>query len=206
MIGTLNNKNFLKPEFTKTFDINITGLSKKENDKLKNNINLMLTDNLFRLDEFEIREIINSNNLIEKYSVFIVYPSTLIIKIDKTKFIASTYKDGNNFLLGSNNKLIKSVQVDKNIPQIFGNFEIQNFFDLKDKIDNSRFDYNIIKKLFFFKSGRWDIEIENGILIKLPKDSLKDSLQLVADILSDDNHKKIKVIDLRQKKQIVLNE
>ena len=119
MIGTLNNKNFLKPEFTKTFDINITGLSKKENDKLKNNINLMLTDNLFRLDEFKIREIINSNNLIEKYSVFIVYPSTLIIKIDKTKFIASTYKDGNNFLLGSNNKLIKSVQVDKNIPQIF---------------------------------------------------------------------------------------
>ena len=206
MIGTLNNKNFLKPEFTKTFDINITGLSKKENDKLKNNINLMLTDNLFRLDEFKIREIINSNNLIEKYSVFIVYPSTLIIKIDKTKFIASTYKDGNNFLLGSNNKLIKSVQVDKNIPQIFGNFEIQNFFDLKDKIDNSRFDYNIIKKLFFFKSGRWDIEIENGILIKLPKDSLKDSLQLASNILSDDNHKKVKVIDLRQKKQIVLNE
>ena len=206
MIGTLNNKNFLKSEFTKTFDINITGLSKKENDKLKNNINLMLIDNLFSLDEFKIREIINSNNLIEKYSVFIVYPSTLIIKIDKTKFIASTYKDGNNFYLGSNNKLIKSIQIDKNIPQIFGNFEIQNFFDLKDKIDNSRFDYNIIKKLFFFKSGRWDIEIENGILIKLPKDSLKASLQLASDILSDDNHKKFKLIDLRQKKQIVLNE
>ena len=102
--------------------------------------------------------------------------------------------------------MIKSVQVDKNIPQIFGNFEIQNFFDLKDKIDNSRFDYNIIKKLFFFKSGRWDIEIENGILIKLPKDNLKDSLQLASNILSDDNHKKFKLIDLRQKKQIVLNE
>ena len=206
MIGTLNNKNFVKSEFPKTFDINITGLDKKENDKLKNNLTLIFIDNLFRLDEFEIREIINSNNLIEKYSVFKVYPSTLNIKIDKTKFIASTYKDGNNFFLGSNNKLIKSDQVNKNIPQIFGNFEIQNFFELKNEIENSRLDYNLIKKLFFFKSGRWDIEIENGILIKLPKDSLKDSLQLVVNILSDDNHKKLKVIDLRQKKQIVLNE
>ena len=53
---------------------------------------------------------------------------------------------------------------------IFGEVNYKYFFDFKNIIDESDFDYNKIKNLFFYKSGRWDIETDNGILIRLPKE------------------------------------
>ena len=65
----------------------------------------------------------------------------------------------------------------------------------------------IIKKLkiYFFKSGRWDIETNSDILIKLPKKNLKKSLELATDLLEKDKKKMIKKIDLRQNNQIIIN-
>ena len=40
------------------------------------------------------------------------------------------------------------------------------------------FDFDEVKNLYFFKSGRWDIETKNGLLIKLPKKELKKSLEI----------------------------
>ena len=42
-----------------------------------------------------------------------------------------------------------------------------------DKID---FDYKDIKNLFFFKSGRVDIETISGVVIKLPTINLRNLL------------------------------
>ena len=151
-------------------------------------------------------EILNSNNLIEKYSIFKNYPSTLNVKVDKTKFLALISKNGSNFFLGSNGKLIKTANETQSIPYIFGNFKNKSFFELRNAIEQSNFNYNEIKNLFFFKSGRWDIEINSGLLIKLPKDKLKRSLDLVVKILSKDEKKSFKMIDLRQYNQIIINE
>ena len=46
----------------------------------------------------------------------------------------------------------------QNIPYIFGDFKIQNFFELKNAIDEANFNYDEVKNLFFFKSERRDIE------------------------------------------------
>ena len=74
---------------------------------------------------------------------------------------------------------------------ILGDFKIENFFQLKKAITKSNFNFNKIKNLFFFKSGRWDIEIKSGLLIKLPKENIQQSLELSKKIL-DKNDKKIK--------------
>ena len=39
---------------------------------------------------------------------------------------------------------------------------------------NQNFEFNEIKNLFYFKSGRWDIETHSGLKIKLPKNNIKD--------------------------------
>ena len=72
-----------------------------------------------------------------------------------------------------------------------------------DKID---FDYKDIKNLFFFKSGRVDIETISGVVIKLPINQFKSFFKLVIKILNDDQFKNVKEIDLRQKNQVVLSE
>ena len=205
IIGTLNNRNLTNENFLKDININVTGLDEIGNIELINSLNLLKMNNLFFLDEKKIKKILNSNNLIEKFFIFKKYPSTLNIKVYKTIFLAQLKTKDDIFFLGSNGKLIKSNEIEKNIPFIFGDFKIENFFQLKKAITKSNFNYNKIENLFFFKSGRWDIEIESGLLIKLPKENIQRSLELSQKIL-DKNDKKIKIIDLRQYKQVIINE
>ncbi len=205
IIGTLNNRNLKNENFLKDININVTGLDEISNTELINNLNLLEMNNLFFLDEKKIKKILNSNNLIEKSFIFKKYPSTLDIKVYKTIFLAQLKKKDDIFFLGSNGKLIKSNKIEKDIPFIFGDFTIEDFLRLKKAITKSNFNFNKIKNLFFFKSGRWDIEIESGPLIKLPKENIQQSLELSQKILNK-NNKKIKIIDLRQNKQVIINE
>ena len=205
LIGTLNNKNLDKLHFNNINKIIITGLDDKNNNELKKKLEILKLKNIFFINDLTINEIINSNNLVEKFTVFKQYPSSLNIKIDKTKFIAQVKKGENNFLLGTNGKLIKLLEKNKNLPPlIFGNFENENFFRLKKAIDDSNFDYDKIKNLFFFPSGRWDIETTSGLLIKLPTHNAKLSLERGMKFLENNNGKKIKEIDLRQQNQIII--
>ena len=205
MIGTLNNKNINNFFNSVKSDVKVTGLDEKNNLELINSLNLIKFHNLFFISDDKIREIIESNKLVENYSVFKVYPKTLNIKIGQTKFLAQTKKDGNNYLLGSNGKLIETPHLKKNIPFIFGDFKNDNFFQLKEELDKTNFNYEDIKNLFFFKSGRWDIETRSNILIKLPEKNISKSLNMSLDILNNDNKKIINQLDLRQNNQIIVN-
>ena len=206
IIGSLNNKNLININFAKINEITVKGLDDKNNLELMENLKFLKLNNLFFLKKKDITDIINSNNLVENYSVYKKYPSTINIEIDKAKFLAQLKKDNKLYLLGSNGRLIEKTNYKDNIPFIFGDFNNKNFFELKDVIDKSSFDYGDIKNFFFFKSGRWDIETKNGLLIKLPKDNLKKSFQFLNSILNQDKEKKIIKIDLRQYNQIIIYE
>ena len=115
------------------------------------------------------------------------------------------FNNGKSFVLGSNGKLIESIEK-KAIYRIYLGSMIKIFFNLLKSIKNSNFRISNIKNLYFFKSGRWDIETKLDVIIKLPKDNLKDSLNLSLDILNDNEFKKVKILDLRQHNQIIINE
>ena len=204
-IGTINNKNLDNSLAMNISEIVVTGLEKKDSLDLVNNLKFLEVKNLFFLKPNEIKKIVEDNNLVERYKVFKEYPSRLIIEIKKTDFLAQTRRDGNFFFLGSNGAFIKTSTKQKNIPFIFGDFKSSNFFELKRIIDDSTFKFNEIKNLFFFKSGRWDIETSEGLMIRLPKDNLEDAIKLLIGFL-DQGNENINTIDLRQKNQIVTDE
>ena len=206
IIGTFNNKNLNNFDFPRIKEININGLDDKEIYELKEKLNFLMANNLLSLNKIKVEEIINSNNLVEYYSVIKKYPSSLRIVIKKTKFLAYVKQNEKTFLLGSNGKLIDIQEMSQNLPMIFGNFENNNFFRIKKMIDKIDFDYKDIKNLFFFKSGRVDIETISGVVIKLPINQFEESFKLVIKILNDDQFKNVKEIDLRQKNQVVLSE
>ena len=206
LIGTLNNKVLNNFEFPKINQIKITGLSDHENLEVSKSLEKYKFNNLFFLDELKIRETINAYNYIERYFVFKEYPSSLNVKIDKTKFLAYVNKDNKTFYLGSNGKLIYVKETLNKLPYIFGDLDVDKFFELLKIIDNSNFNFTDIKNLFFFPSGRWDIETYSGILIKLPKSKIKESINLSTKILKHENFKNTKVLDLRQQNQIIVND
>ena len=205
IIGTFNNKYFNSFNFPKIKKVEIIGLDENNNFELLKNLNYLKLGNLFFINKFKINKVISSNELVENYSVFKKYPSSLKIKIIKTKFLANLKKEGDNFFLGSNGKLIRAYNTDENLPFIFGKFDKNTFFDLKKIIIKSNLKFNEIKNFFYFKSGRWDIETYSGILIKLPNKKLKESLDLSFTIINDINFENIKMMDLRQNNQIITN-
>tara|TARA_B100000609_G_C17077480_1_gene362350 strand:- start:63 stop:737 length:675 start_codon:yes stop_codon:yes gene_type:complete len=205
LLGTINNKYFLELNYNKIENIRISGLDEIENIQLLKNIQSLDLENIFFLDKIEIQKKIDSINIINDYSILKKYPSTLDIKINKTKFLANVTMKNKIFLLGSNGKLIETINHKKELPNIFGKYDKDSFFNLLNSINTSKFPLNNINNLFFFKSGRWDIETNSGILIKLPKNNLKNSLNLSLDIMGDDQFNEISVLDLRQKNQVIIN-
>ena len=205
ILGTFNNKNLKNFDLPKINMVNIEGIEFNDNEYLKI-MNLIKLNNLLSIQKSQIKEILNSNNLIEEYEVFKKYPSSLEIKIEKTNFLASTNINGKNYLVGSNGKFINIKDYSQNLPFIFGNFETEKFLEFKKIILQTDFKYNNIKNFYYFPSGRWDIEMNSGVLIKLPITGIKESLNLSIDLLDDIEFSNIKILDIRQKNQIVINE
>ena len=205
ILGTFNNKNLTNFELPKINMVNIEGIEFNDNEYLKI-MNLIKLNNLLSIQKSQIKEILNSNNLIEEYEVFKKYPSSLEIKIEKTNFLASTNINGKNYLVGSNGKFINTKDYSQNLPFIFGNFETEKFLEFKNIILQTDFKYNNIKNFYYFPSGRWDIEMISGVLIKLPITGIKESLSLSIDLLEDKEFSNIKILDIRQKNQIVIND
>ena len=205
ILGTFNNKNLKNFDLPKINMVNIEGIEFNDNEYLKI-MNLIKLNNLLSIQKSQIKEILNSNNLIEEYEVFKKYPSSLEIKIEKTNFLASTNINGKNYLVGSNGKFINTKDYSQNLPFIFGNFETEKFLEFKNIILQTEFEYNNIENFYYFPSGRWDIEMISGVLIKLPITGIKESLNLSIDLLNDIEFSNIKILDIRQKNQIVIND
>ena len=205
MIGTITNKNLNNISLSRIDKITILGLNEKDSFELKNNLNVLKNDNLFFLDDSLIKKILDSKSFIEEYVVTKQYPSILTIKVVQTKILARFKKNEKNYYLGTNGKFINDVKIKYEVPFIFGDFKIKKLFELKNAIDQTNFNYNNIEKLFFFKSGRWDIETFDGLLIKLPKDEIVGSFELLVKILIENDEKKIKKIDFRQKNQVIID-
>ena len=205
-LGTFNNKNLNKIEYFQLREIKVNGLQDDENHQLIKQLEFLKFTNLYFLDKFEIESILNSNNLIKDYSIFKQYPSLIKINISRADFLAKVQKNGKTFYLGSNGKLIDKKNEIKGLPFIFGEFKNKDFFDLIKVINNTKFNYSEIKNLFFFISGRWDIETYSGVTIKLPRDRLKESFDISLKILNQSDLNQITVIDVRQKNQVIINE
>ena len=206
LLGTVNNNSITNFNLPKIDKIEISGLDYEESEKLKKIIKNLNYGNIFFLDKINIVKNIYSLKTIEEFKVFKNYPSTLKIDVKKTQYLAITNKDGFEYYIGSNRKLIEDKSYKINLPFIFGNLDIEEFFELKNNIENSDFDFNEILNLYFYKSNRWDIETTKGYLVKLPIDDVKDSLNLFVQLSKKDNFKKKLIVDLRQKNQIILNE
>ena len=203
IFSTISNKYVNKSKFLSLDEINVNGLNKIYNLKISKELEVIKLRNLFLLDANLIDKVLEPYNIIENYFVFKHYPSSIDIKLNQTNFLAITKKDNKKFYIGSNGKLIEEVNEDKNLPQLFGNFEMIEFLKLKEIIDNSNFDYFRIKDIFFFKSKRWDIELKDGVFIRLPIEYSTETLNFINEIIKDKNFKDKKYIDIRQKSQVI---
>ncbi len=206
IIGSINNLSINKIKISNISDIKILGLGTENNNFLLEKINNLKLENIILIKKNKLNNIISSNSLVEKYDIFKIYPSSLYINIQKTKFLAKINRDGINYIIGSNGKLSYSEAYNENLPFIFGKPKIEEFLRFKEVIDISKIEYKEIKNLYYFGTGRWDLELKDNLIIKLPENDIKNSLELVFEFLNNENFSNIKEIDARIKDQIILND
>ena len=206
LVGSINNINLSNLQFKEIKDIKVAGLDNQDNQILLKEIKDLNLGNIYLINKKEIINQINSNSLVEKYNIFKRYPSSLEVNIEKTKFLAKINHESKIFIVGSNGKLSKKDYFDNQLPYIFGKPNIEDFLNFKKIIDQSKFSYEEIKNLYFFSSKRWDIELNDNKIIKLPNNNVKESLDFAYEFLYNSELKDINIIDVRIKNQIILND
>ena len=205
-LGSINNKNFIDNRIFEIKNLKVHGLNQNEKIKLLIQLEQIKNQNIFFLPKKKIIEIFNSENLIESFLINKNYPSNLNIVVKKTSFLANMNVEDENFLVGSNKKLIKSEYIDPNLPIVFGTPPLNEFFLIKNNILNSSIKLNDVKKFYFFPSKRWDIELINGVLIKLPSAKSIEALNNYFDVKNLSQFDNVKIFDMRIDKQIIINE
>ena len=205
-LGSINNKYLNNLQIFQIKNFELIGLDQKEKFDLLDQLDEIKNQNIFSISKEKIIQILNSNNLIESFLIIKKYPSELNIVIKKTSYLANINIEEKNYLIGSNKKLIRTEFIYQDLPIVFGNPSVDDFFILKKNISNSSINFEEIDKLYFFKSKRWDLKLKNGILIKLPIENLIEALNdysYAAELPQFDN---VKIFDMRIKKQVIINE
>ena len=206
LLGSITNINLQNIKILNLNKIKVSGLDDRGNRELANKIENLELKNIFSLDKNHLKNIIEINTLIENYKIFKIYPSTLDIKINKTKSLAKINQNGKILFIGSNGKLSEINSHKQELPFIFGKPKIQEFLDFKKIIDDSKFSYEEVKNFYFFPSKRWDLELKNNIVLKLPKKNSKNSLDYLFEFIADKNLKNNLIIDARIRNQIIYND
>ncbi|WP_440681718.1 cell division protein FtsQ/DivIB [Candidatus Pelagibacter sp. HIMB1623] len=204
LVSSIGNYHLISFNSFKKVQFTIVGLDNSNILNMTKNLNNLKIKNIFFLNKSKISEVIESDTLVENYSVFKKYPSNLTIQIKDTNFLAKINVNNKIYIVGSNGKLINNNYKNDNLPFIFGKPEIDEFLKFKKLIDESKFSYDQIKNLYFFPSKRWDVELNNKVLLKLSKKNIKESLNQAFEFFNNTNFKEIKLIDARIKNQITI--
>ena len=209
LLSTINSQSLINLKLFKIKDIEVledkSNINNSVKEIIEDNLTIFKNQNIFLLDKNQIFKKISDNNWISNFSIQKKYPSKLIVNLKKTEPIAKIIVDNEIFYVGSNFKLIKSKIQFNDLPNIFGKPKINEFKKLITNLNLSSLSYKDISDIYYLKSGRWNLKIQDDVIIKLPSDNILESLNLVKKILDNKNISSQNTIDLTVKNQIIVD-
>ena len=187
--------------------INIVGLSNKETEIIEKNLEIFKKRNIFFINKREIDRRLNENSFLDNYTIIKILPSKLLVRVKKTEFIGSTIFEGEKYYIGKNGKLtnISLVENQFDLPQVFGNFQVNELLKLHKILNLHNIDIKEIQKYYYFKSNRWDIEYDDNTVIMLPSYDLEKSLKNYIFFIKTKKIIPGQIIDLRMKNKIIVS-
>ena len=174
------------------------------NEELIKDLSFLYNKNIIFLNTLEIKKKLKKNSFIESLQVKKVYPNKLIIKIFEKQPIAIIFHENKKFFLGKKFELIKYKKISKYENLAIINGDEKSFKKLFINLKKTKFPSDLVKKYELQKVGRWNIELIDGRLIKLPINNYKKSLKNFLKIKTDRNFEKYKIFDYRLNDQLIL--
>ena len=161
-------------------------------------------ENLFLLNNNEIKNILMKNTLIKGFKLKKKYPNKLKIKIFEKKPFVILFDKKKKFYLSETIDLIKIEDLPnyKELPTVFGTKN--DFKILNDNLMKIDFPFNQVKKYTMYENKRWDLLTINNVLIKLPPKNYIKSLENYLSLINKNNFKKYNLFDYRISNQLIL--
>ena len=194
--------------FKKNFLINSIQINSNNieiNQKIKNKIKYVLNKNIFLIEKELLYNKLDDLKFLENISIKKVYPSSLNVSANKTKFIAITYVNQKKYYIGENGKITNAYDFlsgDK-LPIIFGKFNTSEYITFINILKKHGIKIDKINKFYFHKNKRWDLYFDNNILVKLPSKETDDALKLYNNFIKEKKLKSKMTIDLRIPQRII---
>ena len=202
ILTSVNNYNLKSKNTFNVKDIEVNGFSIEKNLQIKYQIENILGKNIFFLSENYFVKLIERND-VKETRIKKIYPNKILISFISAKAICIIEDQSNRIILGDNGKIL-DIKVEKNIlPTVLGSNNIKNIFEVINLLKKSNLDYQNVKNIVFFKSGRFDIDLKNGVIIKFPLIYSKEIINYSNSLLDNDKFINSKVIDLRLKNRII---
>ena len=176
-----------------------------EDQELINIFSFLYTKNIIFLNSYELKKNIDQNSFIENIEIKKILPDKLIIKVFEKEPIAILIdKNQKKYYLGKKTNLIEFRKILKyeNLPILKG--EPKNFKNLLDNLVKINFPIDQILSFQHFKVNRWNIEMIDKKILKLPEKNYIESLTNFMSIKDKSNFKKYKIFDYRLNNQLVL--
>ena len=201
------------PRSSKNIFINLFQIKKIEiknnkilsKDDILNEIKPIFGKSLFLFNSDELFDLISRVDFVDSAEIKKIYPSTLKITIKEKNPVAILLIDKKKYLVSSSGEQINFIDNNKfnDLPVIFGT-DIKKFQILYKTLETINFSIDEINSFYFFKIGRWDIKLNSGVLIRLPQNKYRESLENFIKVNSEIKNN-YKIFDYRIENQLILN-
>ncbi len=174
--------------------------------EIKDKLYYIYKKNIFFLNENNIKESLNNINYIDKIKVQKKYPDTIIVEVFETKIEAIIFKNKVKYFIDSSSNLIPFLEKFKSsqLPNVFGENAENYFIPFLNKLKKNSFPYKNIMNFYFFKIGRWDLQLLNNKVIKLPYNNTDEAIIKSIELLTRKDFSNYKIIDLRIDDKIIV--
>ena len=176
-----------------------------EDQELIKIFSFLYNKNIIFLNSYELKKNIDQKSFIEKIEIKKIFPDKLVIKVFEKEPIAILIdKYQKKYYLGKKTDLIEYRKISKyeNLPIVKG--ESKNFKKLFNNLIKINFPTEQILSYRYFNVNRWNIEMTDKKILKLPEKNYTESLINFINIKDKTNFEKYKIFDYRLNNQLIL--
>ena len=205
LFSTFISQNKFSINKFKIKEIEIENNNILEDQELIKVFSFLYSKNIIFLNYHELKKNIDQKSFINKIEIKKIFPDKLVIKVFEKEPIAILINtDQKKFYLGKKFDLIEYRKIIKyvDLPVVEG--ELNSFKILFKNLTKINFPTEETVSYRFFEVDRWNIEMSDKKLLKLPTKNHTEGLLNFMSIKEEPNFDKFKIFDYRLNNQLIL--
>ena len=182
-------------------NVEINSLQRVNKFEVNNIVNKYFNKSIFLLPLKEISNSINQLSWVKDVNLSTNFNNKLIIEIFEYKPIGLLFYNNQLFYFSKDGEIIDKFkeEINNNLIIFYGNQVSKvayNFLNIINKTET----VNMIKEVYYINERRWDVKLNNNIVLNLSEINIEESLKNYTKLIKKINNSdiiKIKNIDLR---------